>query len=600
MAEDLPADGPRMVGGRAARGRGGVSWRGEVSPSPVPDVMGPRHGDLGDGRFVAACDEMQNVAVVDVESGAVVHRFRHSGTARRVTFGQDDRTVIAGGEDGVLLAFDCATQSTRELRATTTGGIRTLATLPNGEVASGGKDGFVRIFDCERYESHHRQALRDRRPRDGLRERRAAREHRKRRQAARLRRADRQCPRCLRARAGPRRPRMVFAADNRTIAILEPSEKITLYEVDRGPVRSFIGHDITSEGIDSSPDGKTIAAAGLDCAVRVWDVETGTLRTFHGHLSDVVLVRFSPDGLQLASTGVDGDIRIWDTKSGRDVRRLRGSVQSVDRLAWSSSMRSLVSADQGGFLRVWRLDDDLQRILGGHSADIVPLVFSPSGTRIATGSNDKTLRLWDVTTGTSAPWHGHTSSVRYPGLVGDKVASAGLDQSVRLWSPDGTSRLLFTSERPITELVASGTHVIAATQGGELAFIEIATGAVKVIKAHAGAIQTIPRDWSMVASSPRAATITSYASGTRAPASSEECSTATTQSWGRWPSHLRDTPRSRFQGWHDPRLGPGVAQGNRRAARTRQAHREPRVLTRRRFPGLGQQRSERARLGSAD
>lgn len=456
-----------------------------------------------DGRFVAACDEMQNVAVVDVESGALVHRFRHPGTARRVTFGQDDRTVVAGGEDGVLLVFDRASQSTRELRGTTTGGIRTLATLPNGDVVSGGKDGFVRVFDLSSGTSriigkHYGTVDRVTASANGELLATVGSDDK-------MRVWDVQTGNArgvYELAAGPRRPRVVFAADNRSIAILEPSEKITLYEVDRGPVRSFIGHDITSEGIDLSPDGKTIAAAGLDRAVRVWDLETGALRTFHGHLSDVVLVRFSPDGSQLASTGVDGDIRIWDTKSGRDVRRLRGSVQSVDRLAWSSSTRSLVSADQGGFLRVWRLDDDPQRILAGHSADIVPMIFSPHGTRIATGSNDKTLRLWDVATGTSVPWYGHTSSVRYLAFVGDKVASAGLDQCVRLWSQDGTSRLLLTSERPITELVANGTHVVAATQGGELSFIEIATGAVKIVKAHAGAIQTLARsvDGHLVAS----------------------------------------------------------------------------------------------------
>ena len=65
------------------------------------------------------------------------------------------------------------------------------------------------------------------------------------------------------------------------------------------------------------------------------------------------------------------------------------------------------------------------------------MAFSPDGTRIASGSADKTVRLWDAATGqpVGQPLTGHTDAVSSVAFSpdGTRIASGSDDKTVRLW-----------------------------------------------------------------------------------------------------------------------------------------------------------------------
>jgi dipeptidyl aminopeptidase/acylaminoacyl peptidase len=75
------------------------------------------------------------------------------------------------------------------------------------------------------------------------------------------------------------------------------------------------------------------------------------------------------------------------------------------------------------------------RILDGHGDEVYTLTFSPDGKQLATGSNDRLIRIWDLRTGRVLRLlEGHTDSVTSLSYTpdGQTILSSG-DSTVRLW-----------------------------------------------------------------------------------------------------------------------------------------------------------------------
>jgi WD40 repeat protein len=79
-------------------------------------------------------------------------------------------------------------------------------------------------------------------------------------------------------------------------------------------------------------------------------------------------------------------------------------------------------------------------ILLGHSGSVTSVGFSPDGKRIVSGSEDKTIRIWDAETGeeVSAPFEGHTDSITSVMFSpdGKRIVSGSYDKTIRMWNPE--------------------------------------------------------------------------------------------------------------------------------------------------------------------
>eukprot|EP00929_Paragymnodinium_shiwhaense_P073347 TRINITY_DN37356_c0_g1_i1.p1 TRINITY_DN37356_c0_g1~~TRINITY_DN37356_c0_g1_i1.p1 ORF type:complete len:460 (+),score=105.71 TRINITY_DN37356_c0_g1_i1:110-1489(+) len=198
-----------------------------------------------------------------------------------------------------------------------------------------------------------------------------------------------------------------------------------------GAPRFMHGEYQAPTSIQMSEDERTIWTAGKDCKITRWDVETGEMDRFvgdrnhfscGGHFQKVLDLCLVPQRDLLVSVGGDRLVRFWDPRCPKEA----GCTEA----------------------------------LFGHNDTITCVKADPDGNRIYTGSLDKSVKVWDLSTKKCIDTLlGHVTGVSCMDIyMKDRPVTGGEDKTVRIWKVEKDTHLMFSKHTYAVDAVAALDH----------------------------------------------------------------------------------------------------------------------------------------------
>ena len=499
----------------------------EDEPTAESDSAQPGHSGWvvaavfsPDGKRLASASTDRTVRLWNVDTGQEMLSplQRHTGRVNSIVFSHDGRRLASVSYDQTMRLWD--TETRQQLRKFTghTSSINSLAFSPDDtRLVTASEDQTIRLWYTEVDKAilvlkGHTEAVAD----------------------------------------------VAFSPDGKRLASASNDETVRLWDADREQdVRPLKGHADVVMGLSFSPDGKRLATACADRTLRLWDMGTGQeVHTLPGHTAVVSAVVYSSEGKQLASASWDGTVRLWDADSGREIRvfkRRLGGVSSVigkpddkrfdvtfnyrpiapgsadsnpeladitdpdlrsaDHSAGSSTFQfcqellplPMVAPEppafSGGGLMMARGESSYEldfRLMIAPNA-MTSVALSPDGRRLAAGSQDKTVQVWDAETGkVLLSLEKHTGPVIAVVFSPDskRLASASADKTVIVWDMDTGEALLTLKGHTdtVTAVVFSpdGKRLATASEDRTLRLWDAESGKeVRVLKGHAHSVLSV-------------------------------------------------------------------------------------------------------------
>ncbi len=263
------------------------------------------------------------------------------------------------------------------------------------------------------------------------------------------------------------------------------------------------GHSGPVDAIAVSPSGRWLLTGSVDTTVRLWDFHGDSFaepQVLRGHDSAVRSATISPDSRWAATTDDHGLVILWDLRSpdpAASIQILQAHQGRIHDLAISSDSRWLAVGGTGAFeeednsVRLWdlksltRADDEQSPttaeegrqaptgqqpiVLRGHHGPVLAVAVTPDCRWVVTGSEDETVRLFDLMSdcpaASQAVLRQHVGPVTCIAVSSDGrwMATGSRDRTVRLWdltTPQPGSRVT------VLDGHEGGVHSVAISSTG--------------------------------------------------------------------------------------------------------------------------------------
>lgn len=272
----------------------------------------------------------------------------------------------------------------------------------------------------------------------------------------------------------------------------------------------------TSKALAVSPDRQWIAIAGADNTIQLWNTNTskpGPKLT--GHAGTITALRFTSDGKHLFSGSRDKTIRVWKCTDGAQAGLLEvptpihaieliPTVQPTDKLPHPQAV--LAAGGDDKILRFWPVPSENSaeawsmtevKQLPGHADAITSLAASPKQPmQLYSGSRDGSLRRWDLNNQKQLGQFNHGAPILDIAVRADeqRIASVSENHTLKLWDSAGKQLAEMKGAPRVQQHAALRKQALDANQQRLNIVRQRLTGAEEVLKNRVTAKETADKD----------------------------------------------------------------------------------------------------------
>ena len=194
------------------------------------------------------------------------------------------------------------------------------------------------------------------------------------------------------------------------------------------------------------------------------------------------MTRFSPKGTLLVTTSKDRGVTVWNTESGAIIRHLETPhKKNISALAISTDESLIATGFEDGSFNLWEISTGrLLQSSKNHMRSISAITIFSDNDFLILGYNDGLIEIWNIKTNkTKHTWSGHGEPITHLSVTQDnKIISVSAYENEKIWSLEGNLVQHFQlpdNEKSI-HLSSDGKKIVSDAHWGKIHVWDVESG----------------------------------------------------------------------------------------------------------------------------